>query len=98
VGASCSVALGLNCSRSTFKTSKPGYKDNPYEMVLLQLLPVRSFDVFLMRGEEIRLGIDVYPVLSDVDKAKLAEEGSRICGRSLGKSKKAATLQFLRLP
>ena len=49
--------------------------------------------MFLMRGEEMRIGIDVYPVLSDSDKAKLAEEGkSESSVASLGKSKKAATL------
>jgi hypothetical protein len=39
-----------------------------------------------MRGEEIRQGIDVYPVLSDADKAAGKSE------ESLGKSKKAATI------
>ncbi len=46
-----------------------------------------------MRGEEIRVGIDIYPVLSEADKAKLAAEGkSESSVPSLGKSKKAATL------
>jgi len=39
-----------------------------------------------MRGEEIKQGIDVYPVLSEKEKA----EGKR--EESLGKSKKAATI------
>jgi hypothetical protein len=52
-----------------------------------------ALNVFLMRGEEMRVGIDVYPVLSDVDKAKLAAKGkSESEVASLGKSKKAATL------
>ncbi len=52
-----------------------------------------ALNVFLMRGEEIRQGIDVYPVLSEADKAMLAEEGkSESAVASLGKSKKAATL------
>jgi hypothetical protein len=46
--------------------------------------------VFLMRGEEIRKGIDVYPVQSEEDKEEREKEGSAL--HSLGKSKKAATL------
>lgn len=49
-----------------------------------------ALNVFLMRGEEIRKGIDVYPVLSDEDKAKREVEGGEV--QSLGKSKKAATI------
>jgi len=46
-----------------------------------------------MRGEEIRQGIDIYPLLSKSDKDKLAAEGrSESSVPSLGKSKKAATL------
>lgn len=52
-----------------------------------------ALNVFLMRGEEIRTGIDVFPVLSAEDKLKLAAEGkSESSVPSLGKSKKAATL------
>ena len=46
--------------------------------------------MFLMRGEEIRQGIDVYPVLSDEEKAIKEKDGTEV--QSLGKSKKAATL------
>lgn len=42
-----------------------------------------------MRGEEIRRGIDVFPVLTDGEKQ--AAEGERK-SESLGKSHKAATL------
>jgi sideroflexin-5 len=46
-----------------------------------------------MRGEEMRTGIDVFPVLSEADKAKLAAEGKAENDvASLGKSKKAATI------
>lgn len=44
-----------------------------------------ALNVFLMRGEEIRKGIDVFPVLSAEEKA-----GKEV--QSLGKSRKAATL------
>lgn len=43
-----------------------------------------------MRGEEIRRGIDIYPVLSDEEKKACEASGEEI--QSLGKSRKAATL------
>lgn len=43
-----------------------------------------------MRGEELRHGIDVYPVLSAEAKAQKEASGKAV--RSLGKSKKAAAL------
>lgn len=94
VGASCSVALGLNALVPRLKRVSPAAKT-----VLTRLVPFAAvasagaLNVFLMRGEEIRQGIDVYPVLSEADKAKLAAEGkSESAVPSLGKSKKAATL------
>lgn len=51
-----------------------------------------------MRGEEIRQGIDVYPVQTEEEKARREKgEGENGSGealevQSLGKSKKAATL------
>lgn len=49
-----------------------------------------ALNVFLMRGEEIRQGIDVFPTLSEEEKVQKAKDGSQV--QSLGKSKKAATL------
>ena len=49
-----------------------------------------ALNVFLMRGEEIRQGIDVFPTLSKEEKARKEKDGSQV--QSLGKSKKAATL------
>ena len=46
--------------------------------------------MFLMRGEEIRRGIDIFPVLSDEEKAQKEMSGEPV--PSLGRSKKAATL------
>ena len=45
-----------------------------------------------MRGNEIRHGIDIYPVLSEAERAKreLGEHAEPV--QSIGKSKKAATL------
>lgn len=47
-------------------------------------------NVFLMRGEEIRQGIDVFPVLTEEEKHKV--ETGEIEVKSLGRSKKAAML------
>ena len=43
-----------------------------------------------MRGEEIRQGIDVFPVLSEEVRAQKERDGTDV--QSLGKSRKAATL------
>lgn len=95
VSASCSVALGLNAIVPRLKRVTPNTR-----MILGRLVPFAAvasagaLNVFLMRGEEIRKGIDVFPVLSEADKAKRAtlsdSDGADV--PSLGKSKKAATL------
>ena len=65
-------------------------------MVLTRLVPFAAvasagaLNVFLMRGEEIRQGIDVYPVLSEEEKKLRESQGAEV--QSLGKSKKAAVL------
>ncbi|CAK7271267.1 Sideroflexin FSF1 [Sporothrix epigloea] len=84
VGASCSVAVGLNSLVPRLTRLSPSTR-----LVLGRLVPFAAvasagaLNVFLMRGEEIRTGIDVYPV---------AAEGSSEKPESLGRSKKAATL------
>lgn len=91
VSASCSVALGLNSLVPRLKRLSPGTKT-----ILTRLVPFAAvasagaLNVFLMRGEEIRRGIDVFPSLSSDEKARLTKEGEGV--ESLGKSKKAATL------
>ncbi|KAI9701258.1 MAG: hypothetical protein M1836_001928 [Candelina mexicana] len=91
VSASCSVALGLNAIVPRLKRLSPGART-----VLTRLVPFAAvasagaLNVFLMRGEEIRKGIDVYPVLSDEEKQRREKEGGQV--PSLGKSKEAATL------
>ncbi|MCJ1230154.1 hypothetical protein MMC12_006825 [Toensbergia leucococca] len=91
VSASCSVALGLNAIVPRLKRLSPGAKT-----VLTRLVPFAAvasagaLNVFLMRGEEIRQGIDIYPVLSDAEKEQKEKDG--VEAQSLGKSKKAATL------
>ncbi|KAI1810714.1 sideroflexin-5 [Poronia punctata] len=94
VGASCSVAVGLNSLVPRLKRVSPSTK-----LILGRLVPFAAvasagfLNVLLMRGEEMRVGIDVYPVLSETDKAKLVAEGRAESDvTSLGKSRKAATL------
>ncbi|CEN61703.1 putative mitochondrial cation transporter [Aspergillus pseudodeflectus] len=83
VSASCSVALGLNALVPRLKNINPNTR-----LILGRLVPfaavssASALNVFLMRGEEIRQGIDVYPVQT--------EAGEPV--QSLGKSKKAATI------
>ena len=91
VSASCSVALGLNALVPRLKGLSPSTK-----LMLGRLVPfaavssASALNVFLMRGEEFRQGIDVYPVLSEAEKKKREETGEPI--QSWGKSKTAATI------
>lgn len=94
MGASCSVAVGLNSLVPRLTRLPPQTR-----LILSRLVPFAAvasagaLNVFLMRGEEMRTGIDVYPVLSEADKQRLAAEGKAESDvPSLGKSKKAATL------
>ena len=91
VSASCSVALGLNGIVPRLRSVSPATKT-----ILTRLVPFAAvasagaLNVFLMRGEEIRKGIDVYPVLSEEEKLQQEQSGKEV--QSLGKSKKAATI------
>jgi len=98
VGASCSVAVGLNSLVPRLKRVSPSTR-----LVLGRLVPFAAvasagfLNVFLMRGEEMRTGIDVFPVVSEAIKEKQAADAtdnnkSDNEVASLGKSKKAATL------
>lgn len=66
------------------------------KLILGRLVPFAAvasagaLNVFLMRGEEIRRGIDVFPVQSEAEKTEREKTGKPV--ESLGKSKKAATL------
>nr|OQO29097.1 hypothetical protein B0A51_06171 [Rachicladosporium sp. CCFEE 5018] len=91
VGASCGVALGLNSLVPRLKRLSPGART-----ILTRLVPFAAvasagaLNVFLMRGEEIRRGIDVFR--SESDAAKQKREAAGLPLESIGKSKKAATL------
>ncbi|KAF3481065.1 sideroflexin-5 [Arthroderma uncinatum] len=90
VSASCSVALGLNALVPRLRLA-PNTK-----LIMGRLVPFAAvassgaLNVFLMRGEEIRQGIDVYPFETKEQRDKLELEGGEV--QSLGKSKRAATL------
>lgn len=85
VGASCSVAVGLNALVPRLTRVSPSTK-----LILGRLVPFAAvasagfLNVLLMRGEEMRTGIDVFPVAADAEKQGDVE--------SLGRSRKAATL------
>ena len=91
VSASCSVALGLNAVVPRLRRFSPATRT-----ILGRLVPFAAvasagaLNVFLMRGEELRTGIDVYPVLSEVDKRDKEKSNEEV--ESLGKSKVAAKL------
>lgn len=91
VGASCGVAVGLNSLIPRMKRLSPGART-----VLTRLVPFAAvtsagvLNVFLMRGEEIRRGIDVFPSESEEGRKKREEAKQQL--QSIGKSKKAATL------
>ncbi|KAL9637692.1 MAG: hypothetical protein Q9164_002044 [Protoblastenia rupestris] len=91
VSASCSVALGLNALVPRLRRLSPTSKT-----ILTRLVPFAAvasagaINVFLMRSEEIRQGIDVFPKLSEGEIARKESRGTVV--QSLGKSKKAATL------
>ncbi|RYP89990.1 hypothetical protein DL770_003893 [Monosporascus sp. CRB-9-2] len=94
VGASCSVAVGLNSLVPRLKRLSPSARTTLGRLVpFAAVASAGALNVFLMRGEEMRTGIDVYPVLSEKDKAELAAAGRAAADvPSLGKSRKAATL------
>ena len=91
VGASCGVAVGLNSIVPRLKRLSPGART-----VLTRLVPFAAvatagaLNVFLMRGEEIRQGINVFP--SESDAAREKREAANAPLEPLGKSRKAATL------
>ena len=91
VSASCSVALGLNAVVPRLKNVSPNTR-----LILTRLVPfaavasATALNVFLMRGDEIRKGIDIFPTQTASQIAKREKSGKDV--ESVGKSKKAATL------
>lgn len=108
VTASCSVAVGLNSLVPRLKSLTPSTR-----LLLTRLVPFAAvasagaLNVFLMRGEEMRTGIDVFPAASKAkhegvpsptpalekpQRAEFEAEEKAAASESLGKSRKAATL------
>ncbi|AEO58146.1 hypothetical protein MYCTH_67016 [Thermothelomyces thermophilus ATCC 42464] len=99
VTASCSVAVGLNSLVPRLKSLSPSTR-----LILSRLVPFAAvasagaLNVFLMRSEEMRTGIDVFPTGNPVvaatmttsEKSQGNDDGA--AEKSLGKSKKAATI------
>ena len=91
VSASCSVALGLNALVPRLKRVSPTTKATLSRLIpFAAVASAGALNVFLMRGEEIRQGIDVYPVLTESEKLQKEKDGAE--AQNLGKSRKAATL------
>jgi hypothetical protein len=91
VGASCGVALGLNALVPRLRSLSPNAKVLAGRLVpFAAVASAGALNVFLMRGEEIRQGIDVYPVLTDEERLKV--DAGQMELKAVGKSKKAATL------
>ena len=91
VSASCTVALGLNAIVPRLKNISPNTRT-----IMTRLVPFAAvasagaLNVFLMRGDEIRKGIDIFPVPTTSQKTEREKSGT--AQESAGKSKKAATL------
>ena len=91
VSASCGVAYGLNATVPRLKRLSPNAK-----LIAGRLVPFAAvafagvLNVFLMRGEEIKHGIPVFPVLTDEEKKRV--DSGEMEYKPLGKSKKAATI------
>lgn len=91
VGASCGVAVGLNSLVPRLKRLSPAARITLGRLVpFAAVASAGALNVFLMRGEEIRQGINVYPAESDVQRKKREEANQPL--ERIGKSKKAATL------
>ncbi|KAK5110443.1 putative alpha-isopropylmalate carrier [Meristemomyces frigidus] len=91
VGASCTVAVGLNSIVPRLRRLSPATRATLGRLVpFAAVASAGALNVFLMRGEEIRKGIDVFPSESDAQRTKREESNQPL--ESLGKSKKAATL------
>ncbi|KAL0932071.1 tricarboxylate carrier [Colletotrichum truncatum] len=93
VSVSCGVAVGLNKLVPRLRSISPTTRTTLTRLVPFAAVASAGFlNVLLMRGEEMRTGIDVFPVLSEAERAKREKEGGDSQVQSLGRSKKAATI------
>ncbi|KAL2884442.1 Sideroflexin FSF1 [Colletotrichum sp. CLE4] len=97
VTVSCGVAVGLNKLVPRLKNLTPATRTTLTRLVPFAAVASAGFlNVLLMRGEEMRKGIDVFPVVAE-KKAETTEtkadvEGTSQQPQSLGRSKKAAQI------
>ncbi|KAK1579422.1 sideroflexin-5 [Colletotrichum navitas] len=97
VSVSCGVAVGLNKLVPRLRNLTPATRTTLTRLVPFAAVASAGFlNVLLMRGEEMRTGIDVFPVISDAERAGARKENSEgeAAGQpqSLGRSKKAAQI------
>lgn len=93
VSASCSVALGLNAVVPRLKRLGPGARVALGRLVpFVAVASAGALNVFLMRGEEIRKGIDIYPTGAIKAINSEDEDDNDIPPASLGKSRTAAKI------
>ncbi|GKT47867.1 putative monoglyceride lipase [Colletotrichum spaethianum] len=95
VSVSCGVAVGLNKLVPRLRNLTPATRTTLTRLVPFAAVASAGFlNVLLMRGEEMRTGIDVFPVLSDAERARKEKEEGEGAGQpqSLGRSKKAAQI------
>ena len=91
VGASCTVAVGLNSLVPRLKSLSPAARTTLTRLVpFAAVATAGALNVFLMRGEEIRQGINVFPSESESVRQKREEANQSL--EPVGRSKKAATL------
>ncbi|TKA26591.1 hypothetical protein B0A50_04699 [Salinomyces thailandicus] len=91
VGASCGVAVGLNSIVPRLRRLSPAARTTLGRLVpFAAVASAGVLNVFLMRGEEIRQGINIYPTETEAQRKKREESDVRL--EPIGKSKKAATL------
>ncbi|KAK1962898.1 tricarboxylate carrier [Colletotrichum sublineola] len=95
VSVSCGVAVGLNKLVPRLRNLTPATRTTLTRLVPFAAVASAGFlNVLLMRGEEMRTGIDVFPVLSEAERARKENEEDEAAGQpqSLGRSKKAAQI------
>ncbi|KAF4783322.1 tricarboxylate carrier [Colletotrichum scovillei] len=102
VSVSCGVAVGLNKLVPRLKNLTPATRTTLTRLVPFAAVASAGFlNVLLMRGEEMRKGIDVFPVVAEKTQAAETKEQQAVEGaaaatsqqpQSLGRSKKAAQI------
>ncbi|KAF2970925.1 hypothetical protein GQX73_g2627 [Xylaria multiplex] len=97
VGASCSVVIGLNSTVSRLKSVPASTK-----LILGRLVPfaavvsASALNVYLTRGDELRTGIDVFPISPKRDQLGLEESSPSSLGKKHGLAEEEAALNLAR--